>query len=78
VLELDGRYAYHKTKVIEMINKRKEYPDSRIKELATLTQKTHEEVKQDLFGTYLYDADDLHKHPLSKLTRDIAKELELV
>ena len=78
VFELDGRYAYHKTKVIEMINKRKEYPDSRIKELATLTQKTHEEVKQDLFGAYLYDANDLHKRPLSKLTRDIAKELGLV
>ncbi len=78
VFELDGRYSYHKTKVIEMINKRKEYPDSRIKELATLTQKTQEEVKQDLFGVYLYDADDLHKRPLSKLTRDIAKELGLV
>jgi len=78
VFELDGRYAYHKTKVIEMINKRKVYPDSRIKELATLTQKTHEEVKQDLFGAYLYDTDDLHKRPLSKLTKDIATELGLI
>ncbi len=78
ILELNGRYAYHKYKVIEMINKRKAYPDSRIKELAALTQKTHEEVKQDLFGAYLYDADDLHKRPLSKLTRDIAKELGLI
>ena len=78
ILELNGRYEYHKYKVIEMINKRKAYPDSRIKELAALTQKTHEEVKQDLFGTYLYDADDLHKRPLSKLTRDIAKELGLI
>ena len=78
VLELNGRYEYHKYKVIEMINKRKAYPDSRIEELAALTQKTHEEVKQDLFGAYLYDADDLHKRPLSKLTRDIAKELGLI
>ena len=78
VFELDGRYAYHKDKVIEMINKRKAYPDSRIEELAALTRKTHEEVKQDLFGAYLFDADDLHKRPLSKLTRDIAKELGLM
>ena len=49
VFELDGRYKYHKYKIIEMINRRKEYPDSRIKELALLTQKTEEEVKQDLF-----------------------------
>jgi hypothetical protein len=78
VLELDGRYEYHKYKVIEMINKRKQYPDSRIKELAKLTEKTEEEVKQDLFGEYLFEDKDLHKRPLSKLTRDISKELGLV
>lgn len=75
VLELDGRYNYHKYKVIEMIQKRKDYPDSRIKELANLTQKTDEEVKQDLFGIYLKE--DLHKRPLSKLIKDISKELEV-
>ena len=73
---LNGRYEYHKYKVIEMINKRKEYPDSRIKELANLTQKTEEEVKQDLFGEYLRD--DLHKRPLSKLIKDISQELGLI
>ncbi len=76
VFELDSRYNYHKYKVIEMINKRKEYPDSRIKELAKLTQKTEEEVKQDLFGEYL--PNDLHKRPLSKLIKDISKELNLL
>ncbi|MFZ2968990.1 MAG: hypothetical protein WA080_08065 [Sulfuricurvum sp.] len=76
VLELDGRYGYHKYKVIEMIQKRKDYPDSRIKELAILTQKTEEEVKQDLFGMYLKE--DLRKCPLSKLIKDISEELGLV
>jgi len=78
VFELDGRYKYHKYKVIEMINKRKEYPNSRIKELALLTQKTEEEVKQDLFGEYLFEDEDLHKRPLSKLVRDISEELGLI
>jgi len=78
VFELDGRYKYHKYKVIEMINRRKEYPDSRIKELALLTQKTEEEVKQDLFGEYLFEDDNLHKRPLSKLIHDISEELGLV
>jgi hypothetical protein len=59
-----------------MINKRKEYPDSRIKELAYLTQKTEEEVKQDLFGEYLNE--ELHKRPLSKLVRDVSEELGLL
>ena len=75
VFELDGRYSYHKYKVIEMINKRKDYPDSRISELAKLTQKTELEVKQDIFGEYLPNA--LHKRPLSKLIKDISKELGL-
>jgi len=78
VLALDGRYEYHKYKVIEMINKRKEYPDSRIKELAKLTEKTEEDVKQDLFGEYLFEGGDLHKRPLSKLIKDISTELGLV
>lgn len=78
ILELDGRYEYHKYKVIEMINKRKEYPDSRIKELAELTQKTEEDVKQDLFGEYLFDDNNLHKRPLSKLIKDISTELGLI
>ncbi len=78
VLALDGRYGYHKYKVIEMIHKRKEYPDSRIKELAVLTEKTEEQVKQDLFGEYLFEDDTLHKRPLSKLIKDISIELGLV
>ena len=74
-LELDGRYQYHKYKVLELIEKRKAYPDSRIKELAMVAKKTEEEVKQDIFGEYL--SNDLHKHPLSKLIKDITKELGL-
>ena len=73
---LNERYEYHKYRVIEMIDKRKKYPDSRIKELAHITQKTEEEVKQDLFGEYLNN--DLHKRPLSKLVRDISEELGLI
>jgi len=73
---LNERYEYHKYRVIEMIDKRKKYPDSRIKELAHITQKTEEEVKQDLFGEYLNN--DLHKRPLSKLVRDISQELGLL
>lgn len=75
ILELDNRYKYHKDKAIEMIHKRRDYPDSRIKELSMLTQKTEEEVKQDLFGIYLKD--DLHRRPLSKLIKDISQELGL-
>jgi hypothetical protein len=75
-LNLNNRYDYHKYKVLEMINKRKKYPDSRIQELAVLTGQSEEEVKQDLFGVYL--SEDLHKRPLSKLIKDISEELKLL
>ncbi|MCG3675279.1 hypothetical protein L5F46_10900 [Aliarcobacter butzleri] len=75
-LNLNDRYDYHKYKVLEMIQKRIEYPDSRIKELSDLTKRTQEEIKQDLFGIYL--SQDLHKRPLSKLIKDISEELKLI
>lgn len=75
-LNLNNRYDYHKYKVLEMIQKRKEYPDTRIKELSELTHKTQEEIKQDLFGIYI--SEDLHKRPLSKLIKDISEELDLI
>lgn len=75
-LNLNDRYDYHKYKVLEMIQKRREYPDSRIKELSDLTKKTQEEIKQDLFA--IYTSEDLHKRPLSKLIKDISEELDLI
>lgn len=75
-LNLNNRYDYHKYKVLEMIEKRREYPDSRINELADLTKKTQEEIKQDLFGIYI--SEDLHQRPLSKLIKDISEELDLI
>jgi 5-methylcytosine-specific restriction endonuclease McrA len=74
-LKLNERYEYHKYKVLELMEKRKAYPDSRIKELALISQKTEEEVKQDIFGEYLEN--ELHKRPLSKLIKDITQELGL-
>lgn len=76
-LNLDDRYEYHKYKVMDLIKKRRDYPDSRLKELSILTGKTEEEIKQDLFGVYLHNK-DLHKRPLSKLTKDILEQLEIV
>lgn len=76
-LNLDDRYEYHKYKVIELIKKRRDYPNSRIQELSILIAKTEEEIKQDLFGVYLHDK-DLHKRPLSKLTKDILEQLEII
>jgi len=82
VFRLNERYRFHRYRVIEMIDKRKRYPDSRIQELANLTGQTPMQVKKDLFGEYLFENDtkdqDLSKRPLAKLTHDIAEELGLI
>ena len=78
VFRLNDRYAFHRYRVIEMIDKRKRYPDSRIRELANQTNQTFAQVKKDLFGDYWIKEVDFHKRPLSKLTRDIAEELGLI
>ncbi|AXH13040.1 HNH endonuclease [Halarcobacter bivalviorum] len=75
-LNLDNRYNYHKYKVLEMIEKRRKYPDSRIEELANLTNQSVEDIKQDLFSIYIKK--ELHIRPLSKLLKDISKELGLI
>lgn len=75
VLELNGRYKFHKYKVIEMINKRKKYPDTKIKELAILMQQTEEQVKEDLFGIFKFN--DLGEKSFTKLIKDISLELGL-
>ena len=74
-LNLNNRYDYHKYKVLEIIEKRREYPDSRIKELSLITKKTEEEIKQDLFG--IYTNENFNRRPLSKLIKDISEELGL-
>lgn len=75
-LNLNSRYDYHKYKVLELIKKRREYPDSKIVELSHITQKSVEDIKQDLFGEYLNDK-ELYKRPVAKLIKDISDELGL-
>ena len=77
LFQLNERYKSHKNIVLDMIQKREVYPDSKILELAKLTKQSVEKVKQDLFGTEIYSK-DLIKKPLSKLTQDIAVELGLI
>jgi len=77
VFRLNARYNYHMYHVVEMLNKREKYPDTRIKEIAILSSQSPEKVKRDLFSEYLYD-DDFYKRPLAKLTRDIAEDIGLI
>jgi hypothetical protein len=75
--QLEERYKNHKDIVIELILKEIIYPKSYIEELIKNGFGTEEEICRFLFSNYL-GIDDLHKRPLSKLTRDICEELGLL
>jgi len=77
LFNLNERYDAHRNLVIEMINKRKKYPDSKILELVSITKQSPDQIKKDIFGELIY-CEDLSKRPLSKLTRDISEELGLI
>jgi len=75
--QLNTIYQNHKDIVIELILKEINYPKSYIEELIKNGFGTEEEIYRFLFSNYL-ELDDLHKRPLSKLTRDIVRELDIL
>ncbi len=76
LFKLEELYKQHKDVVLELLIKKAYYPDSYITELSKFGF-SKDEIFRYLFSNYSQE-DDLHKRPLSKLTRDIAKELGLV
>ncbi|WP_394773523.1 HNH endonuclease [Flavobacterium sp.] len=80
--KLEGRYDFHKNEALKMINKRKIYSDSQIKELSDLfiqkgIAKDEEAIKKDLFGTSIFNEDEKNE-PFAKYKKDIAKQLGLI
>ncbi len=80
VLGLDDLYQNHNDIAQEILLKRHVYNDSRIDELLEEYKgmfNSREEIIQMITGNYILD-EDLGKRPLSKLTRDIAKDVGFI
>lgn len=74
--QIERLYQEHTDVVIELILKHLHYPQSYINELANFGY-NEEEIYRFVFSNYLNE-DALIKKPLAKLTRDIARELNLL
>ena len=78
---LEILYKEHKDIALDLIQKREIYSDSYIEELLEQYGETLFKNKEDLLRLitcgYVND-EDLDKRPLSKLIKDISKELELI
>jgi len=76
VFQIERLYQEHADIVIELILKHLHYPQSYIDELASFGY-NKEEIYRFIFSNYL-NKENLSKRPLSKLTKDIAEELNLL
>ncbi len=78
---LQALYDNHKDTVLELIQKAEMYNDSYIDELFNRYEGTLFKNKEDLlrliFGGYITD-EEIGKRPLSKLTKDILEQLEII
>lgn len=74
LLKLRGRYNFHKQEVVKLITKAKRYSPSQIIEISKTIGIAPQKVKEDIFGTELFE-NDLEDTPLTKLKRDIAAKI---
>lgn len=78
---LDNLYKHHKDIVLELIQKAEIYNESYIDELMKNYEGTLFKNREDLirliFGGYITD-EEISKRPLSKLTKDILEQLEII
>lgn len=75
IFKLDELYKQHKDIVADLLMKKAYYPKSYIEELEKFGF-SEDEIYRYLFCNYKKD-EDLHKRPLSKLTKDILAQLEI-
>lgn len=79
-LDIDQSYKYHNEYLTELLKKAHFYNHSQIKELKELFGNeisSEEELNRLIFGNYT-DSENINSRPLSKLTRDILKELKII
>lgn len=70
IFKLDDRYRFHKNIILDLLNKKQDYSDSKIDEIAKIVGKSTSEIKKDLFGKEIFEG-DLQEKPFTKLKRDI-------
>ena len=52
LFRLEERYEYHKGEALRLLDLKRKYPMSNIRQIARLMHKTADEVKEDIFGIH--------------------------
>lgn len=75
--KLKGRYVFHKDEIVDLIDKKKKYSDSKINEMAKQLKIPAQKVKEDLFGKELFHG-KLEDKSMTKFKRDIAEQIGIL
>ncbi len=78
--KLEAIYETHEDEMMDMLKIRHNYSSNYIEKMKTLLKGTEistEEIYRLAFGTYL-DENSFNKRPLSRMKRDILKELGII
>lgn len=75
IFKLKNRYDFHIKKAEDLIEKRKIYSDSQIKEIAKLLNRDIQSIKKDIFGKECFESTNA---PFEKYKQDVAKQLGLI
>lgn len=74
MFKLVGRYTFHKDEIVELIDKKRKYSDSKILELSRQLKVPVADLRKDIFGRELFEG-SLEDKSLTKFKRDIAKNI---
>lgn len=82
IFKIDSRYEFHKNIALDLIEKRKMYPDSQINEIEKLFRNNGISIskntfKKQIFGSLIFEKKSANE-PFEKYKKDIAKQLGII
>lgn len=77
IFKLKGRYIFHKDEIVELIEKKKKYSDSKIEEMSKQLKIPIQKIKEDIFGKELFQG-NLEDKSMTKFKRDIARQIGII
>lgn len=75
--KLKGRYIFHKDEIVNLIEKKKKYSDSKILEMSKKLKIPAQKIKENLFGIELFHG-NLEDKSMTKFKRDIAEQIGIL
>jgi hypothetical protein len=77
MFKISGRHEFHKGVLLDLIEKKVKYADSRIKELSELTGISQKELMKIIFGKEIFEQ-EFFNQPLVEFRKDIAKQIHII